>query len=185
MLCLAVVGLTGAGKTEFLRLAVELGFACLEWSEILAPDLDVKTKDRRKMHQAAACLVQSRGLAYYPKKIFDTLSALPGARHAVSGARNPGELESLRRYYSFFRVAWISSHYLARFARCVERKRGDYPVNLEEFIRQDMYELAHGLAEIACSLTDDILFNDGNLETYRETVRVYLSKFSDKGRSSE
>jgi len=184
MFCLAVVGLSGAGKSEFLRLAAERGFACLEWSDILAPDLELETKDRRRMHEAAARLVQSKGVFHYPRKIFDTLNVSPGVGHVVSGARNPRELEYLRSYYSFFRVVWISSHYLARFMRCAEGRRIGRPANLEEFIRQDMYELAHGLAEIACSLTDDILFNDGDLETYRKAVLTYLNRFSGKGGDS-
>lgn len=181
MLCLAIVGLPGAGKSEFLRLAAEKGFACLEWRDILTPDLELGIIDRRKMHEAAARLVQSKGVSYYPRKIFETLSIQQGIGHAVSGARNPRELQCLHSYYSFFRVVWISSYYLARFERCVKRRRAEEASNLEEFIREDMYELAHGLAEIACFLTDDILFNDGDLATYREAVLTYVGRLSTRG----
>jgi hypothetical protein len=51
-------------------------------------------------------------------------------------------------------------------------------MSLAEFILEDMYELHHGLAEIGCCLTDDILLNDADLETYRESIGMYLSRFS-------
>jgi dephospho-CoA kinase len=184
MLCVVVVGLPGAGKTEFLKVADEKGFACLEWSSILAADLNLQNIDREKLYEAATCLVKSKGAAYYPKKIYKTLNSLSGVGHVVSGARNPREIEHLRDHYSFFKSVWISSNYLTRFMRCVERKRTDKPKSLEEFIRQDILELAHGLAEIA-NTADDILFNDGDLETYRKAVFIYLSNVLSKEGDSE
>ena len=182
MLGLAIVGLPRAGKSEFLRIAAERGFACLEWSNILAPEIGLEAKGNRiKMHDAAARQVQSKGISHYPRKIFHVLSASAGVGHLVSGARNPRELECLGSYYSSFRVVWISSHYLARFTRRAKDDKAGSSGNLEEFVRQDMYELAHGLAEIGCSLVNDMLFNDSDLQIYREAVLTYLSRFSAKG----
>jgi hypothetical protein len=123
-----------------------------------------------------------KGTSYYPKRIFDRLSASNGSVHIVAGARNPEELRHLRDYYSSFRVVWISSHYLARYQRCTRRRRADMPTSLEDFVRLDIYELAHGLASIAYDFHCDIIFNDTTLEEYEGKVLEYLDSYSDSGR---
>lgn len=174
MLCLAIVGLPGAGKSEFLQIASNNGFSCLEWSEIISPDLKQIVSNRDKIHEAAARLVQLKTESYYPAKIFKILNNQKSSYHAVSGARNPNELKYLLQNYSSFKVVWISSNYLSRFNRSIRRGRVNRAVDLEAFVREDIYELAHGLAEIACSLIDDILFNDSSLSTYKQVVIEYL-----------
>lgn len=180
MLCIAVVGLPGAGKSEFLKLAIENEFVGLEWSAILSKDLKSESLPRQEAHKAAEIMVQSRGISYYPKKIFEKLCTTEATGHIVSGARNPRELECLLSYYSESRVVWISSNYLARFSRYNVRQRMNRKIDLAGFLREDMYELSHGLAEIAHSLADDILFNDSGLDEYRKDILSYLGNISLK-----
>lgn len=178
MLCIAVVGLPGAGKSEFLKLAIENEFTGLEWSAILSKDLKSGSLTRQEAHKATEIVVQSRGISYYPEKIFEMLCTTDGIGHIVSGARNPRELECLLSYYSESRVVWISSNYLARFSRCNARQRMNKKIDLAEFLHEDMYELSHGLAEIAHSLANDILFNDSGLDEYRKVILSYLGNIS-------
>jgi len=172
---LAVVGLPGAGKSTLLACAAKQKAACVEWSKVLAVDIEAATTDRTQAHMAAGDLVRSRGENYYPTKIFQTLNTSGATCHVVSGARNPRELDCLKRCYSRFRVVWVSANYLARFERC-SRRMGLHGTNdLEDFLRKDMYELSHGLAEVFCTQVDDILFNDRSLDAFGNAADAYVA----------
>ncbi len=60
-----------------------------------------------------------------------------------------------------------------RYERLVKRGREDAPSNIEEFEERDNRELGWGLGDVV-SLSDYLIVNDSNLESFQVKVRAVL-----------
>lgn len=183
--CIFVVGLQCAGKSAFLEIARDCGFAVAEWSAMVRQDLQADQNDRSLFFDNVSQRVASKGVEYYPNLIYNHLRQSGRNEHVVSGARNPNELKYFRSLYLWPKVIWISANYLARFQRVTMRSREDQRSDLQLFLKDDFHELAGGLAEIAAEQVDDILFNDSNYSDYERNVMDYLKINFKKGISNE
>ena len=180
MVGIATVGLPGSGKSTFASVAGELGFVWVEWSDVLRVDLVPEPTSREQAFCLAAELVQLKGAAFYPEKIYHGLSKSSGVGHVISGARNAEELMHLKAFYKLFRTVWVVASYQNRFERCTQRRGLHRSADLEAFLRNDMFELQHGLAELFCVCVDDIVLNDSSLDDFRWTVQDYLNSLTSK-----
>jgi len=176
--CIFIVGLQCAGKSSFIEIAHDNGLCVAEWSDMLRNDLYASTGNRSRRFDNVGQLVAEKGIEYYPNLIYKHLSESGCDKHIVSGARNPQELKYFRSLYSWSKVLWISTNYIARFHRAIMRGRADKRIDLDTFLRDDFHELAGGLAQIASEIVDDILFNDGNYDEYKKEVTAYLRNLS-------
>lgn len=184
--CVFVTGLPCAGKSEYGMLARRLGYAVAEWSSFLRADLTGRSAERSDYHSSVGEMVALKGIEHYPRKIFQSLVTTRVTQHVVVGARNPGELAFFRSFYAVSTVVWVSATYRQRFQRNKARQRKDVERTIERFLAADFHEMANGLAEIAATQVNEILFNDGGRKEFHEQVTrhlcAFLGDFNDSGR---
>lgn len=176
-----VVGPPCTGKTEFLKIAKSLNFACFNWGNLLKEILQIEYEKREKDIYTIIENVIRRGRLNVVDEIIEKIKKDIENRNelkaiVLAGARNPIELGYLLGHFNYHKVVLVQSNLMTRFKRCKLRKRKNDPKTLKEFIKIEMQEYNFGLAEIIFEFINDIIENSDTILLFRKRVEKYLSE---------
>jgi dephospho-CoA kinase len=175
MKVVAIVGMTGAGKSEVARVFEEHGFKRVRFGDIT--DEELKNKGLEPNEENERCireqLRKKHGMAAYAKLNLPRIDgSLKSSNVVVDGLYSWEEYISLKEYYGeqFATVAvWASP--ATRYARLADRK--ERPLTLEEAASRDKSEIENINKGGPIAMADFTIVNENSLkELEKETERV-------------
>ena len=176
MKLIVVAGMPGAGKEEFLNVAVSMGIPFIRMGDLVRemyPKRGPEDKDLA-LGQFASIERERHGYNIWAKR---TLERMDGDIYLIDGCRSMDEVKAYRSLTDDVNIVAIHTPPMMRYERLVKRQRDDAPKNMEEFEARDAREMGWGLAE-AIVLSDHLIVNDGSLEDFRKKAGDYLRKLS-------
>ncbi|MCL2786614.1 MAG: AAA family ATPase [Methanomassiliicoccaceae archaeon] len=171
MRLLIVTGMPGAGKEEFLNVAVGMGIPFIRMGDVVrdayashVTDLSVGkfAEEERKRY----------GYDIWAKRSMERMSA---PVFLVDGCRSVDEVKAFRSLTDDVSVIAIHSSPEVRYQRLVRRGRDDAPSDHGEFGERDEREIGWGLAKII-ALADVTVTNDSTLEDFRDASKAALER---------
>ncbi len=172
MVVIVVSGLPGAGKEEFVRIAIEEGFSMIRMGDMVrqhAMDLGLEMGDLSIGGHA------NSERDHHGKEVWAvrTMEKLPPGNTVIDGCRSEYELAYFKENIENMITVGIEASVETRFHRLVARKRDDDPTTMEDFQRRENRELGWGISD-AVKNAQIKLGNDGSLEDFRQLCRDTL-----------
>jgi len=172
MYTILVIGMPGAGKEEFVRVASEMGYKVVRMGDIVrahAQRAGLKTDDS-SIGKFASEERERHGKDVWAKR---TLDGVEG-KCVVDGVRSMAEVEAYRKALGekVILLALVAGSGI-RFGRLKARGRTDAPKALDEFKSRDDRELGWGLGD-AIGHADYYLTNEGGLQAFRRSAQTLI-----------
>jgi dephospho-CoA kinase len=166
LVVIVIAGMPGAGKEEFVQVAIKRGYDVVRMGDVVraeAARLDVVKSDKgvggfaneeRRLH----------GFDIWAKR---AVSHVKNARTVIDGSRGLMELEVFRKDLSAETMLLaIHSSPQTRYGRLRVRGRFDAPKDWKEFQERDERELGWGLGSLI-AMADRLIINEGTLEEFK------------------
>ncbi|MBR5999420.1 MAG: AAA family ATPase [Candidatus Methanomethylophilaceae archaeon] len=172
MKLIVVAGMPGAGKEEFLNVAIDMGLPFIRMGDLvreLYPKRSEEDKDLT-LGQFANIERERHGYNIWAKRALDRMS---GSIYLIDGCRSMDEIKAFRGLSDDVNIVAIHAPPKVRYERLVKRHRDDAPKDVGEFEARDSREIGWGLAEVV-ALADHLILNDGPLERFRADASSYL-----------
>jgi dephospho-CoA kinase len=170
---IAVTGMPGSGKEEFVTIAEEEGISVVRMGDVVRaevknrgleltdPNIGRIAHDEREKH----------GFGIWAKK---TVPLVKGETVLIDGVRGYAELEVFKRSFAGeLTVVGIHTSPQVRYDRIKKRQRKDATMTWEAFCERDSRELGWGIGD-AIALCDHMIVNEGSLDEFRENVKELL-----------
>jgi len=170
-----LTGMPGAGKEEFVKVAMEEGFEVIRMGDIVRKEASSRGIDNHDQGIGgfAHSERQIHGNDIWARRAIALVKSDPTI---IDGCRGFSELEVFEREFGDqVMVIAIHASRRTRYNRLKARDRNDAPSNWEEFVERDHRELGWGLGKVI-ALADHMLVNEGPLERFRENARMILAK---------
>lgn len=168
-----VAGMPGAGKEEFIRVAIEEGYNVIRMGDVVrieAAKRCIENNDRG-IGGFAHSERQIYGYDIWARRTSDLIEKDPTI---IDGCRGIAELEVFRRRLdNEVLVIAIHASPKTRFLRLRNRDREDAPKDWDEFMERDQRELGWGLGKVIAT-ADYMIVNEGTLEDFKRNVREIL-----------
>ena len=172
---IAVVGMPGSGKNEFVNIALSFGYRFISMGDIVREETVKRGYPLEESGKVAQMLRDKEGLDAIAILTLDRISEIQEDKFLIEGIRGLKEIERFRKEIDFFLVGIHTSPSL-RFERLKNRGRADDPKNIEDFHKRDVRELSWGLGE-ALALSDVIIDNNGTLEDFRANINKVIKNY--------
>jgi dephospho-CoA kinase len=173
MVLIVIAGMPGAGKEEFVSVAMTKGYQVVRMGDVVrefASRADVGVSDKG-VGGFANDERQKYGYDIWAKRCLDRVA---GDRTIIDGSRGVMELKVYQeRFGKDIRLVAIHSSPGTRYPRLVQRGRADAPKNESEFNARDERELSWGLGSLI-SLADVMIVNEGSLEGFKSSCARVL-----------
>lgn len=178
MRVVAFTGMPGAGKSEAVDVARELGLPVVRmgdfvWDETRRRGLELKDTN---VGQVASKMRIEHGKDVWAHRTCDAvLRDYTGATVVVvDGVRNQEEVDAFRaRLGDTFELVAITASPRSRQDRLMRRGRPDDPSKTDEFQQRDERELGWGIAR-SIALAQHVVVNEGDLGAFRNRVKILL-----------
>ena len=172
MKLIVVAGMPGAGKEEFLNVAIDMGLPFIRMGDLVRELYAKRSEEDRDLNlgQFANVERERHGYNIWAKRALERMS---GSIYLIDGCRSMEEIKAFRGLSDDVNIVAIHAPPKVRYERLVKRQREDAPKNTEEFEARDTREIGWGLAEVV-ALADRLILNDGPLERFREDATAYL-----------
>lgn len=170
----------GSGKSEAMEVAKARGHPVVRMGDLIWEEVDRQglPRDAKHVGQVANAMRQSHGKDVWAKRTAERVRQV-AAGHAIvliDGVRSHEEVETLRGELGHdFRLVAIHTDPDHRFQRMVSRGRADDSKDPEVLKARDEREMGWGIAR-TIALADEMLVNDGSLETFRKRVAALLDR---------
>lgn len=172
---IVLTGMPGAGKEEFVKVALEAGYAVLRMGDVVRGEAERRgtAMDDHGVGGFANLERQVHGPGIWAERC---LKVLGKGDTVIDGSRSLAELDVFRRSLGGdLRLVAIHSSPDHRFVRLQRRARYDAPHDQEAFRERDMRELGWGLGSLI-AMADIMLVNDDTLERFRELATKELKR---------
>ena len=176
-----LVGMPGAGKEEFVKVAREMGYSVIRMGDVVreyVASLGYPLKNEI-VGKIAGEERDKHGVEIWAKRAVKKIKKMGTDRIVIDGIRCPEEVEVYKRELGNVIVVGIYARQKDRFERILRRGREDDVKNWEEFVAREDRELSWGLGEVFAR-SDVMLLNTGTLEEYHEKVREFLQSLEKK-----
>ena len=172
MRIILVAGMPGAGKEELLNVARSMGLPFLRMGDIVR---EFHASSGAEAAGLSVGQVANREREVNGKDIWArrAIERMYGDVFLVDGCRSRDEVNSYLSLGDDVVIVSVHAPRMTRSRRLVERGRDDAPADIEEFDQRDEREMGWGLAEVI-ALSDVMIVNDTDLETFRENARRAL-----------
>ncbi len=177
MKAIAFTGMPGAGKTEAVRVAKEMGIEVISMGDEVREEAKKRGMEinDENLGRIANEMRKNYGMDVWAKKCLERMKNLKLKKKIViDGIRNIEEVEAFREKIKNFVLVAIHASPTTRYKRLLERKREDDSINIEDLKRREKRELSWGLGDVI-AMADIVIINEGNLEEFREKIREILS----------
>ncbi len=174
MMIIAVAGMPGAGKEEFLTMARSMDIPFLRMGDVVRDFHAERTPEDAGLSvgQLANIERERHGYSIWAKR---AMARMHGDIFLVDGCRSMDEVRAYRELTDDVMIVSIHSSPSTRYDRLVRRKRDDAPRNLEEFRERDRREIGWGLAELIV-LSEILIVNEGTLSEFKTDSETVLRK---------
>jgi dephospho-CoA kinase len=174
MTILVISGMPGAGKEEFVGVALGQGYAVVRMGDVVRAEAELTgvALNDKGVGGFANEERQKHGYDIWAKR---AVLHVENDRTIIDGCRGVMELNVFQKSLRNVRSITIHSSPGTRFPRLMTRKRYDAPQNWEEFRARDDRELGWGLGSLI-AMTDVMLVNEGTLEEFKSTCSQFLHK---------
>ena len=172
MKILLVTGMPGAGKEELLNVARTIDIPFLRMGDIVR-EFHATSGAAEKGLSVGQVANQERelhGKDIWAKRAIERMS---GNIFLVDGCRSLDEVNSYRGLSKDVYIIGVHAPPKIRYERLVKRGREDAPKDLKEFDERDTREMSWGLGNLI-ALSDYLIVNDSDLETFQNKVRRTL-----------
>jgi dephospho-CoA kinase len=173
MVLIVIAGMPGAGKEEFVSVAIEKGYQVVRMGDVVrefAATTPAGIGDKG-VGGFANDERQKFGYDIWAKRCVDRVAS---ERTVIDGSRGIMELRVYQeRFGKDIRLVAIHSSPYTRYPRLVKRGRGDAPKTVEEFDERDERELSWGLGSLI-ALADSMVVNEGTLEEFKSSCAGLL-----------
>ncbi len=169
-----LTGMPGAGKEEFVSVAVKLGYAVVRMGDIVREytqkeGLEVNSKNVSMVAQRERDL---HGEDIWARRTVERVRKL-GDKVVIDGTRSLAEVEVFKRELNDVFIVAILASPKTRYERIKRRGRKDDIMSYEEFVERDMRELRWGVGNVI-ALADYYLVNESSLEEFHKNVENFL-----------
>ena len=174
MTILVIAGMPGAGKEEFVSVALEKGYEVVRMGDVVRAEAkrqNISLTDKG-VGGFANDERQKHGYDIWAKRAVEHVR---GQRTIIDGSRGLMELAVFRDRLHDVRLVAIHSSPSSRYPRLVARKRYDAPKDHREFAARDERELSWGLGSII-AMADVMLVNEGTLEEFKSRCSQFLQE---------
>jgi len=143
-----LTGMPGAGKEEFVRVALENGFKVIRMGDVVREEAirqEISMTDKG-VGRFASEEREKHGPGIWAVRC---LPRVEGQDTVIDGSRSTYELEVFRKHLgSKMRLVAIHASPSLRFERLKKRNRSDAPCTMEEFQQRDEREMGWGLGNL-------------------------------------
>lgn len=177
MKVLAIVGLTGSGKSEVAKIFEEKDFIKIRFGDITDEELRRRGLERNENNERyiRELLRREYGMSAYAKLNLTRIdSALKQSNVVIDGLYSWEEYTFLKSYYGedFYLVAvWASPK--TRYERLM--KRPERPLTLEEAASRDIAEIENLDKSKPIAMADFLIVNESSLKTLRKEIERIVS----------
>ena len=179
MKVIAVVGMTGAGKSEVAKIFEEQGFRKVRFGDITDEELNKRGLEPNEENERSVReeLRKRYGMAAYAKLSLPVIdSSLKSSDVVVDGLYSWEEYTLLKeRYGERLNVLAVWSSPATRYARLARRARR--PLTLEEAVGRDKSEIENINKGGPIAMADFSILNENSLEELRRETNRLLSAF--------
>lgn len=174
MKLIVIAGMPGAGKEEFLNVAVGRGIPFIRMGDLVREAYPNRGPEDESLDvgQFATAERDRHGYNIWAKR---ALERMYGDMFLVDGCRSLDEVKAYRGLTKDVFIVAIHSSPSIRYERLVKRGRDDAPRNIEEFEARDSREIDWGLADLIV-LSDILLVNEGTVEEFHRVVDALLER---------
>ncbi len=170
-----LVGMPGAGKEEFVKVATTQGYEVVRMGDVVrdyVASLGLELVDG-VVGKIASEERKNHGIDVWAWR---TVKRVRGSKKIlIDGVRCIEEVEVFRKELGEnVHLVGIFAPRKMRFERILNRGRPDDVRSWEEFVEREMRELSWGLGNVF-ALSDHMLLNTGTLEQFHRDVREFLS----------
>jgi len=177
MKVVAVVGMTGAGKSEVARIFEENGFTKIRFGDITDEEvkkqgLELSEENERRVREL---LRKKYGMAAYAKLNLSRIgSALKYSDVVIDGLYSWEEYTFLKKYYEeCFSVVAVWASPGTRYARLVAR--AERPLTVEEAASRDEAEVERISKSGPIAMADFTILNESSLKNLEKEVKKTIS----------
>ena len=172
MMILVITGMPGAGKEEFLSVAMEKGISFARMGDVVREHhVSSGSADEGVSIGAFATNERDRlGKNIWAKR---TMERMSGDIFLVDGCRSMAEIGAFKELGGDVKIVAIHSPPDIRHERLVKRGRNDAPADIFEFNERDAREISWGLGEVI-ALSDVMITNSSSLEDFRRSSAKVL-----------
>jgi dephospho-CoA kinase len=165
----------GAGKEEFVKVALENGFKVVRMGDVVRAEASRRgiAMTDQEVGGFASAERKEHGPGIWATRC---LPFLEGHDTVIDGSRSTFELDVFRKSLGRkVRLVAIHASPSLRFERLRRRNRSDAPQTLEEFRRRDEREMGWGLGNLIAQ-ADLVIMNEGTLEEFHRRVKEELDR---------
>lgn len=177
MYLVAVVGMTGSGKTEASRVLEKQGWTRLRFGDVTDDELKRRGLPRKEKHERVVReeLREKYGMAAYAKLMIPKIEAALKKGHVVVDGMYSWEeyLVLKKKYTDQFTVLAVYSSPETRHERLGSRE--ERPLTKEEASSRDSSEIENLNKGGPIAVADYTLINEGSLKDIAEKVEKFLS----------
>jgi dephospho-CoA kinase len=177
MKVLAIVGLTGSGKSEVAKIFAEKGFFKIRFGDVTDEELRKRGLERNETNERyiRELLRKEYGMAAYAKLNLARIdSARKQSNVVIDGLYSWEEYTSLKSHYGedFFLVAvWAAPK--TRYQRLM--KRPERPLTSEEAASRDVAEIENLDKSKPIVMADFLIVNESTLKTLHKEIERIVS----------
>ncbi|KYC52289.1 MAG: hypothetical protein AMQ74_00783 [Candidatus Methanofastidiosum methylothiophilum] len=172
---IAIVGMPGSGKSEFLNVALNFGYRFISMGDIVREETVKRGYPLEQSGKVAQMLRDKEGLDAIAILTLNKIRESHDDKFIIEGIRGIKEVERFRKEINFFLIGIHTSPTL-RYERLKNRGREDDPKNFDDFHKRDLRELSWGLGE-ALALSDIIINNNEGIEDFRSNINEVIKKY--------
>lgn len=172
---IAIVGMPGSGKSEFVNVALEFGYNFISMGDIVREETVKRGYLLENSGKLAQILRDEKGLDAIAVLTLEKIRESNKDKFLIEGIRGIKEIERFREEIDFFLIGIHTSPKI-RFERLKYREREDDPKTYGDFQERDLRELSWGLGQ-ALALSDVIINNNETLEKFRENIIKVIKKY--------
>ena len=177
MQVMGISGLPGSGKSLVSEIATKKGAVVVSMGDIIREE----AKKRGESSKETATNLRKEHGKYIVaqltvEKIKQMIEDNIATTIIVEGIRSPFEVKMFKENFDNFIILSIFANPDLRFKRLQQRNREDDSKNYDDFQKRDQMELDFGIGEVI-SLSDKIIINETNLESYEKEINEFLDSF--------
>ncbi|MCX8176447.1 MAG: AAA family ATPase [Candidatus Bathyarchaeota archaeon] len=171
------MGLPGAGKTTFTKIAKEKGFFPIVMGDFVRKEAKKRglPLNSESLGWLMFKLREEMGNDFLAKLTVEAIKKTENPLIIVDGIRTPSEVELFREKLKNFKLIVIHASRENRFKRITKRKRSDDTKSWEKFMEREKREIMVGL-EDAMMLADLSIQNNGSLDEFRQKIEDVLRR---------
>jgi len=177
MKVIAFTGMPGSGKSEAVKVAIEMGIPVVRmgdcvWEEVKRRGLEINDEN---VGRIANEMRERYGKDIWAKRTFEKIDP-SWDTVVIDGIRNIEEVEFFReKLGKDFTLVAIHASPETRYRRLMERRREDDSTTLEKIKERDERELRWGIG-VVIAMADVIIVNEGSLDEFRKRVKDILNR---------